>query len=330
MKKRLISVMASIAILASMACTSAVSTSALSGEITFEIPEEWQGAENTYYAHIWDGINGEGLYEWQTANEKMTVSADYKTATYNIPEGNWNLLMISSGNSGFITYDAVFTADCIGDTCYAVPDRLGGPVDSPPNIYHLFWRNNPEYTTCKRVNSDGYVVGTTLLPGQTNQSLYDDFVKKYNPQNAVDGIVDGVNYFNWNEDGKTVTNMTWEEVTAHLAQKLGVTGETPTEAPTEDATNCEPTQPPSEAPTAEATVAPTEAPTVAPTAAPTSKPTTAPTNATTANKTNTSTSTNTGKGAVNTAQGSAVTAISVALLATAGVVFAVSKKRARK
>ncbi|MEE0059795.1 MAG: PT domain-containing protein [Acutalibacteraceae bacterium] len=309
MKKKILSVLASTAILGSMACVSAVNTSAFAGQITFEVPENWAKTNKTFYAHIWDGTpGGEGLYGWQTAEEEMTISEDKKTATYEVPEGDWNLIIISSDVPGAQTYDTVFNANCIGDTCYVGKEMESGPVDSPSYSYNLFWRNNPDCGPHKVVNSLGVIIGTSFLPGETNQSLYDDFVKKYNPQNSIDGIVDYEEYFDWNDDGRVATGMSWEEITAELATKLGVVGETPTEAPTE-------------APTAEATVAPTEAPTEAPTAKPTTAPTQAPTSAPT------SANTNAGKGTVNTSQGATLAVLATTVLASLGVLAVINKKR---
>ncbi len=331
MKKKILSVLASSAIIGSMVCVSAVNTSAFSGQITFEIPDRWLDYNNALYVHIWNGLpGGEGLYGWQTEDEKMTISEDKKTATYEVPEGDWNLIIIS-GDDGIQTYDSVFNANCIGDTCYAVEFMPhSGPVDSYRGSYSLAWRNNPDCGAHKIVSPIGQVIGKSFLPGETNQTLFDDFVKKYNPQNSVDGLVDGEYYFDWNDDGATVTGMSWDEAKSRVASELGVT-EQPTEDPTEvptEAPTAEATEVPTEAPTAEATVAPTEAPTdkatEAPTAAPTVAPTTAPTQAPTK-----APSSNASKGAVNTSQGSTIAVIASALLATLGVVYAVGKKRAK-
>ena len=291
MKKKIISILASSAIIGTMACASAVSTSAFSGEITFEIPENWVERNETLYAHIWDGTpGGSGLYGWQTEHEKMTISADKKTATYEVPEGTWNLIIIS-GNSGVQTYDSVFNANCIGDTCYVTPYMYESPVDSARGSYALTWVNNPDCGAHKIVTSLGNVTGESFIPGETNQTIFDDFVRKYNPQNGIDGIVDYDCYFDWNDDGAIVTGMSWEEVKNKVACELGVTI---TEEPTEE---------------------PTEAPTAAPTQAPTQAPTKAP-------------SSNNSNGTVNTAQGAMLATLAATLFASLGVVYVIGKKRA--
>ena len=219
MTKKILSVVTTAAVLGTMACASAVSASAFSGEFTFEIPDTWAKANNVFYAHIWDGLpDGASLYKWQTKDEKMKIADDKKTATYNVPEGNWNLIIVS-GSSGIQTYDTVFNANCIGDTCYVMDDKFENPVDSNKQAFGLGWRNNSDCGPHKVVSSLGNVIGTAFLPGETNQTLYDNFIKSYNPENETDAD-NGI--YNWDDDGAASTGMSWEEVTAKVAKELGV------------------------------------------------------------------------------------------------------------
>lgn len=238
MTKKILSVLTSVAILGSMACASAVSTSAFTGEFTFKIPENWKAANKKYYAHIWDGSEGgKGLYGWQNKNEIMTVSEDGNTATYTIPEdGNWNLIIIS-GDSGIQTYDTVFNANCMGDTCFVMDEVFQNPVDSKKTAYGLGWENNTDCGPHKVVSSIGDVIGTAYLPGENDQNLYDNFVKKYNPQNGIDGIVDGETYMDWDADGKAVTGMSWDEVKKKVAKDLNVTVDSSSDASSSDASS---------------------------------------------------------------------------------------------
>ena len=219
MTKKILSVVTTAAVLGTMACASAVSASAFAGEFTFEIPDTWASANKVFYAHIWDGLpDGASLYKWQTKDEKMKVADDKKTATYNVPEGNWNLIIIS-GDSGIQTYDTVFNGNCIGDTCYVMDDKFENPVDSNKQAFGLGWRNNSDCGPHKVVSSLGNVIGTAFLPGETNQTLYDNFIKSYNPENETDAD-NGI--YNWDDDGAASTGMSWEEVTAKVAKELGV------------------------------------------------------------------------------------------------------------
>ena len=219
MTKKILSVVTTAAVLGTMACASAVSASAFSGEFTFEIPDTWAKANKVFYAHIWDGLpDGASLYKWQTKDEKMKIADDKKTATYNVPEGEWNLIIIS-GDSGIQTYDTVFNGNCIGDTCYVMDDKFENPVDSNKQAFGLGWRNNSDCGPHKVVSSLGNVIGTAFLPGETNQTLYENFLKSFNPENETDAD-NGI--YNWDDDGAAATGMSWEEVTAKVAKELGV------------------------------------------------------------------------------------------------------------
>ena len=219
MTKKILSVVTTAAVLGTMACASAVSASAFSGEFTFEIPDNWASANKVFYAHIWDGLpGGKNLYKWQTKDEKMKIADDKKTATYNVSEGTWNLIIIS-GDSGIQTYDTVFNENCIGDTCYVMEDKFENPVDSNKQAFGLGWRNTTDCGPHKVVSSLGNVIGTAFLPGETNQTLYENFLRSYNPENETDAD-NGI--YNWDDDGAASTGMSWEEVTAKVAKELGV------------------------------------------------------------------------------------------------------------
>ncbi len=233
MKKKVLSVITSVAVLGSLACASAVSSSAFSGEIKFEVTDNLARANKTFYAHIWNGLpGGQGLYQWQTKDEKMTWKSGDATATYNVPEGDWNLIIISS-NTGFQTYDTVFNANCIGDTCYVMDETFENPVDSTKSAKGLGWRNNPDCGPHIVISSLGNVIGSAYLPGETNQNLYDGFVKKYD----INNVSNGDDLLNWNDpgNGQQVTGKDWETIKKEVAEKLGVqtsSSEEPTEAAT--------------------------------------------------------------------------------------------------
>ena len=213
MKKKVLSTLTAMAMLGTMACASAVSTSAFSGEIKFEVGDLDNAVNKFFYAHIWNGLpGGAGLYGWQTKEEKMTWKKGDAVATYNVPEGDWNLIIIST-NTGFQTYDTVFNASCIGDTCYVMDETFENPVDSMKTAKGLGWRNNPDCGPHKVVSSIGNVIGTAFLPGENNQVLYDNFVKKYNVSNIADPERD---IYNWNDDGAIETGKDWETIKKKL------------------------------------------------------------------------------------------------------------------
>ena len=226
MKKKILSILTSVAMLGIMACTGAVNSSAYSGEISFEVPETWGNANETFYAHIWNGLpGGEGCYEWQTADEKMKWSKGDDKATYQVPEGDWNLIIIS-GNTGIQTYDSVMNANCIGDTCYVMDEPFENPVDSKKVSYGLGWRNNPDCGPHKVISSLGNIIGNAYLPGETNQTIYDNFVKKYADTwgNEILGDLEGIPQFEIPPDPDR--DEKWEALKQELAEKLGLNTKT--------------------------------------------------------------------------------------------------------
>ena len=226
MKKKILSILTSVAMLGIMACTGAVNSSAYSGEISFEVPETWANANKTFYAHIWNGLpDGSGLYAWQTGDEKMEWSKGDATATYQIPEGDWNLIIIS-GNTGIHTYDSVMNANCIGDTCYVMDEPFENPVDSKKVSYGLGWRNNPDCGPHKVISSLGNIIGNAYLPGETNQMIYDNFVKKYADTwgNEILGDLEGIPQFEIPPDPDR--DEKWEALKQELAEKLGLNTKT--------------------------------------------------------------------------------------------------------
>ncbi len=226
MKKKILSILTTVAVLGVTACTAALNSSAYSGEISFEVPKTWGNANKTFYAHIWNGLpDGEGLYEWQTADEKMTWKKGDDKATYQVPEGDWNLIIIS-GNTGIQTYDSVMNANCIGDTCYVMDEPFENPVDSKRVSYGLGWRNNPDCGPHKVISSLGNIIGNAYLPGETNQTIYDNFVKKYADTwgNEILGDLEGIPQFEIPPDPDR--DEKWEALKQELAEKLGLNTKT--------------------------------------------------------------------------------------------------------
>lgn len=262
------------------------------GEITYRITERWKAEK--YYIHIWDGLpGGETLYEWQSQKSLMTVSEDGATATYNVPEGSWNL-MILSNDKGKMTYDTVFNQNCIGDTFTTELDTTFAPVDNPQEPI-IVWDNNPDCGRRRRIDLSGLKAeGHAYLPGESDNTLFKEFCDEYGPKEDGSCL--------WEEEN---SYMSWEDAKATLASNLNLTEE-PTEAPTEAKTEAK-TEAPTEKQTSTATTA-----------------TTATSNATTAQ---TNASTNTAKGTVNTSQTAPLTALALTFVASLGVVFGLNKKR---
>ena len=236
MKKKMLSILTTVFLFGTMACTGAVSSSAFTGgEIYFEVPEYWQESNEYLYVHFWDDIKGESPYEWHSKHQKMTWTTGEETAAYSIPDGDWNVLIVS-GDSGVETANLVFNADCIGDTCY-IPDNaelLTAPSDLSQTVYPIAWRNHTECGMQKWITPLGNIVGTTLLPGQTNEDLYNRFVVLYEGEEKVE---------DWDTTKAEIVGKDWETMKKELIEKLGLT--VPTETPTEITTET-PTETPTE------------------------------------------------------------------------------------
>lgn len=221
MRKRLLSSVLAIAMISAVGSVGAISASAeeydiTGGEITFRINNGWKYEGAKYYIHIWDGREGgKGLYEWQSKSELMTISEDGETATYNVPEGNWNLLILSDAKGGQ-TYDTVFNQKCIGDTFTTKLDTSLAPVDTPRKGPYIVWDNNPDCGQHRQISGLN-VKGHAYIPGETDQTIFDDFCKFYGPQPDGSHI--------WNESYKEDFNMTWEEAKAYVASQLDLTPE---------------------------------------------------------------------------------------------------------
>ncbi len=220
MTKKLLSSMLSVAMLSAIGSVGATSASAeeydiTGGEITFRITDDWKYDNARYYIHIWDGREGGlGLYEWQTQNELMTIAEDGETATYNVPAGDWNL-MILSNSLAVQTSDTVFNQNCIGDTFTVVADQTVAPSDDSRKPYDIVWDNNPDCGRHRRFNSSGIgVVGHAYIPGETDQTIFEDYCEYFGPQE------DGT--FLWDEMYNDVHGFGWLDAKREMAKELGL------------------------------------------------------------------------------------------------------------
>lgn len=210
MSKKILSVLTVVAIVATMFCFATISSSAWSGTITWEVPDEqWAKANKIAYCHYWNNVSGEGP-SWQTAEEKMNYKQGDMTATFDIPEGDWNLVIIS-GDSGYQTYDTVMNASCAGDTIYATGETMENPVDSKKTAIVARWKNaglGPH----KVISSLGKVMGESYVDGEDAQVMFDTFVKNYGPGTEHP----------WEDDGALETGKSFEEIQKELRTELGL------------------------------------------------------------------------------------------------------------
>ncbi|GHU82951.1 hypothetical protein AGMMS50284_5660 [Clostridia bacterium] len=225
MSKKIISIVMAVALMATIFCFATVSTSAYSGTITFDVPtEQWATANKRVYAHIWAAKTttneGASLYGWQTVEEQMTYSEDQKTATYEVPEGDWNLIIIS-GNSGWQTYDTVMNANCIGDVIYADATSVQNPVDSNKTCYLAHWRTNSDLGPHKGISSLGVVTDGSYCDGETAEDMYNTF---------YEGYKDDAEVHPWKDDAAITTGKSFDQICKEIRAELGLP-EPATDAP---------------------------------------------------------------------------------------------------
>lgn len=220
-KKKIVSVVASAAVLASMCTCAITSASAWSGKIYFETPSDnWRNANKVAYCHYWSSSGASTGPGWQTADEKMKwEDDDHMKASIELPEGEWDLV-IMSGDSGWQTYDTVMTSNCNGDTIYVTDEVMENPVDSKKTCIVAKWKNNPDLGPHKVISSKGEVLGNALVPGETDQQMYDTFVKGYDPALKSDSD----EHLRWDdpECGKEVTGKSFEEICKSIRESLGL------------------------------------------------------------------------------------------------------------
>ena len=338
MKKKILSCMLAVAMVASLATATALTTSAedtaTRGTIYFDSTNLYgatsDGSKNMY-CYTWSRTEGE-MYGWDTKGCKMTNVGEH-LYSYDVPSVNSAgvevnaVLMVFHARGGLQTWEITFDDSCMGDTAYVYGDLYGMyPTNSTAGMPACEWKNNPTQGTHITINSSGEVLGWSLLTSETPESVVDKFIEDYKASM---------------EQGKTGYDnpelVTDENRTALIAEINAIIDsravEDPTEVPTEEVTESA-TEETTDTPTEELTNAPTEIPTEAPTEKVTEAPTSTATTATNATSSTTATvkatattSTNTSNGTVNTSQSSAVGTLALVFTSSLGVVFVANKKR---
>lgn len=155
------------------------------GTIYFEVPESWGEitSKSAVYAHIWVNA-GEELSAWQTKAEKMKL-VEGRTFSYTIPKSpaepdsvNWNMVIFSMYQVDQ-TYDLTMNLSCLGDTAYVTGNKLENPVDSNKTVLEALWKNNKDQGPHLVISSIGNIVGSTVVPGETLDSIIEAFVTNY-------------------------------------------------------------------------------------------------------------------------------------------------------
>lgn len=141
-----------------------------SRRIYFEKPEDWDSSKSIY-AYFWNAEGVEELYPWLSSESKMTPCGDNKTWYYDLPDGDWNMVIFYNTNTQ--TTDTTMGTDCFGDIAYFNGTYINppsGPADDGyVGIPCVSWKNNSEtYGTHMNRDSRDNIYGDYLLEGETN------------------------------------------------------------------------------------------------------------------------------------------------------------------
>ncbi|MBE6738222.1 MAG: hypothetical protein IKB72_04335 [Ruminococcus sp.] len=150
--------------------------------IYFEVPEDW-GSYKRIFCHIWE-LNNPPLASWQSKKERCTAVR----GTENLYSYDVSVLssfdetkvygVIFSSDTGMQTYDALFSAECYGDTMYCDGTKLPHPADSIKTAIMAYWKNQDKsaYGPLMVISEFGKVVGSALPKPLTPKDLMADFL----------------------------------------------------------------------------------------------------------------------------------------------------------
>ena len=183
MFKKIISLMLVLMALAGMAAIAATPAAAAEDTtIYFQVPEDWNNYKNVF-CYIWE-YEGEALMGWQVKAGKCTqVEGKEKLYSYDVSkvgglQSGKVYCVIFSVNTGIQTYDLLLSSSCYGDTVYCDGTKFENPADSQKTAIAAYWKNQNRstYGPIMGVTSIGNVVGSSLAPGATAESLFKGFV----------------------------------------------------------------------------------------------------------------------------------------------------------
>lgn len=188
-KKKVLSVVLTAAMVASLATVSAATTSAADtrGKIYFDstgLGGKAGAQRGTYYCYVWGSKDG-ALYSWDNKALKMTNEDGENLYSFDIPKTNAEGkeintdLVIFHALGGEQTYDTTFSDACIGDTAYVLDELLENPVDSAQTCKACAWMNNPDQGAHLGITSTGKVQGVGIVEGETAESIATKFQTEY-------------------------------------------------------------------------------------------------------------------------------------------------------
>lgn len=213
MKKRVISLVLTLALLLSVATVGVMSVSAADQNaaessvdkvIYFTIPDFWvenfgfvPGSNSiTVYCHVFQIGTADSdfaSYTWQTRHEKCTYDA--ATGRYQYPIGEKFPNLKDNADYGVIfsakntenatqaqTYDLTMGTDCYGDEVYAVDKLYENIVNSQERAYAAYWKgskNNEKYGPHAGITSLGVLQGEKYAPREDKVLAVANFIKDY-------------------------------------------------------------------------------------------------------------------------------------------------------
>ena len=88
------------------------------------------------------------------------------------------------------TYDLIFDTSCLGHVAYCDGTTYENPVDSSKSTVAAFWRGKDakEFGPVLQVSSIGNVLGTCPEEGKTPETIFVEFVAKYNEKFSGTGL----------------------------------------------------------------------------------------------------------------------------------------------
>lgn len=181
MFKKIISLVLTLMVLASMAAIAMPVSAAEDTTIYFEVPSDWKNYK-TVFCHIWEYGGDTPLANWQSKKERCDQVEgnlySYDTTKVGGLAAGTTYCVIFSLDTTMETYTTLMTTACYGDTLYCNDTYYENPVDSNKTSRAAFWKNHSatQYGPLMQVTSIGNIVGTCLAPGATAQSMFTDFL----------------------------------------------------------------------------------------------------------------------------------------------------------
>ncbi len=193
-----------------------------SESISFNIPDSWALYHNAYDVHLWKiSPNDENPYEWESRTDRMILDQETrKLARYKLPEGDWNMMSISS-ISGKQTLSSVIGQEYTGYSFTVKENNYG--IESINDYYEIVWDVHPEYPNDKNycsthreivLGSSIGIIGEAYVQDETDDTIFNNFRNEYGRK--ADGSC------LWDETKKEIYNMSWEEAEKYVAKLLSV------------------------------------------------------------------------------------------------------------